>query len=183
MYVLQNLYLATTSSAGLCSLIGFDALATGLIQNWESKLIDRTLGKVKTELLERIQDPKVDTLPTSTPRASLDVNYSHQQHLSASAEPSELAALMKETIRWLLDIFRIDTIPFLEKCMGSDAQFLETAEGRALFLKIFQHGFKSFWDQVLQEMKVGRGRPLIGCTLIFYALLSNISHTWHLYCM
>lgn len=155
MYVLQNLYLATTSSTGLCNLIGFDALATGLIQNWESKLIDRTLGKVKTELLERIQDPKVDTVPTSTPRASLDVNYSHHQHLSTNPEPSELAALMKDTIRWLLDIFRMDTIPFLEKCMGSDAQFLETAEGRALFLKIFQDGFKSFWDQVLQEMKVG----------------------------
>lgn len=154
MYVLQNLYLATISSAGLCKLIGFDALATGLIQNWESKLIDRTLSEVKKELLERIQDPKVDTAPTSTPRASLDVSYSHQQHLSASPEPSELSTLMKETIRWLLDIFRMDTIPFLEKCMGSDAQFLETAEGRALFLKIFQDGFKSFWDQVLQEMKV-----------------------------
>ncbi|KAG0335644.1 Vacuolar protein sorting-associated protein 51 [Podila horticola] len=153
VYVLQNLYLATISSAGLCNLIGFDALATGLIQNWESKLIDRTLSEVKKELLERIQDPKVDIAPTSTPRASLDVNYSHQQHLSASPEPSELSTLMKETIRWLLDIFRMDTIPFLEKCMGSDAQFLETAEGRALFLKIFQDGFKSFWDQVLQEMK------------------------------
>ncbi|KAF9301891.1 Vacuolar protein sorting-associated protein 51 [Mortierella antarctica] len=153
VYVLQNLYLATISSAGLCNLIGFDALATGLIQNWESKLIDRTLSKVKKEFLEKIQDPKVETAPTSTPRASLDVNYSHQQHLSASPEPSELSTLMKETIRWLLHIFRQDTIPFLEKCMGSDAQFLETAEGRALFLKIFQDGFKSFWDQVLQEMK------------------------------
>ncbi|KAI9242799.1 MAG: hypothetical protein BYD32DRAFT_402612 [Podila humilis] len=153
VYVLQNLYMAMTSSTGLCNLIGFDALATGLIQNWESKLIDRTLGKVKTELLEKIQDPKVDTVPTSTPRASLDVNYSHQQHLSANPEPSELGALMKDTIRWLLDIFKMDTIPFLEKCMGSDAQFLETAEGRALFLKIFQDGFKLFWDQVLQEMK------------------------------
>lgn len=78
------------------------------------------------------------------------------------AEPSSTVAatpafswaiVLKETTVWLLDTIKVDTIPFLEKCMSSDAQFLETTEGRALFLKNFQDEFKTFWDWTLKEMQ------------------------------
>ncbi|KAG0336451.1 Vacuolar protein sorting-associated protein 51 [Podila humilis] len=183
VHVLQNLYLATLSSPGLCQMVGFDVLATKLTKNWETKLIDCSLAKTKVELMERIMDAKINSIPTTaSSRPSLDVNYSHQQHLTAaSPRPSssssrtttsipattssssssnasspssaELSMLINGTIQWLLNVIKTETIPFLETCMGSDAQFLETQEGRSQFLKIFQNGFKQFWDQILHEMK------------------------------
>ncbi|KAF9428628.1 Vacuolar protein sorting-associated protein 51 [Podila epigama] len=153
VHILQSLYSATLSSSSLCFLIGFDALAKRQIQQWESKLIGQTFGVIKTGLLERIQDPKVNDTALSTSGASLDASQSHQQHLSTGEERSELTMLTRDIMRWLVDIIRNDAIPFLESCMGSDAHFLETAEGRAQFLKIVQDGFKGFWDQVLHEMK------------------------------
>lgn len=127
MHVLQTLYLGTISSASLCQLVGFDALATGLIQNWESRLVERSLAKVKEGLLKRI--------------------------LGSGDKDGAWSVSIKETSQWLLDVFKMDTIPFLERCMSSEAQFMETKEGRALFLKNFQGGFKLFWDRVLQKMQ------------------------------
>ena len=127
MHVLQTLYLGTISSTSLCQLVGFDSLATGLIQNWESRLVERSLAKVKEGLLKRILGP--------------------------GDGDGAWSVSIKETAQWLLDVFKMDTVPFLERCMSSEAQFMETKEGRALFLNNFQDGFKLFWDQVLQEMQ------------------------------
>ncbi|GJJ77185.1 vacuolar protein sorting-associated protein 51 [Entomortierella parvispora] len=127
VHVLQTLYLGTISSTSLCQLSGFDSLATGLIQNWESRLVERSLAKVKDGLLKRILEP-----------GNGDGGWT---------------VSIRETAQWLLDVFKMDTVPFLERCMSSEAQFMETKEGRALFLKNFQDGFKLFWDQVLQEMQ------------------------------
>ncbi|KAF9081909.1 Vacuolar protein sorting-associated protein 51 [Mortierella sp. AD031] len=163
VHVLQNLYLGTKSSSGLCQLIGFDTLATGLIQNWETQLIERALAKVREGFMFRIvqqdvqlakQSPKSSTTPPTTGRSS-DVSS-----LSLAAEPTTStsavfgwATVLKETTLWLLDSFKVDTVPFLEKCMSSDAQFLETTEGRALFLRNFQDEFRAFWDRILKEMQ------------------------------
>jgi hypothetical protein len=129
-----------------------------LIQNWESQLIKRALGKVKEGLMSRIVQQDV-LLAQQSPRLNNnatagDVSLSLAEPLStASAPVFSWAIVLKETTLWLLDGFKVDTIPFLEKCMSSDAQFLETTEGRALFLKNFQDEFKTFWDLILKEMQ------------------------------
>ncbi|KAF9576992.1 Vacuolar protein sorting-associated protein 51 [Mortierella alpina] len=167
VHVLQNLYLGTTASTGLCQLVGFDALATGLIQNWETRLIEKALGKVREDLLTRIMEQGNPDITSSsshpnlrdTPGDTGDIDSASgglpERNHSSSSSPSAsgLTAVLKRTAEWLLDNFKTNTIPFLEKCMSSDAQFLETPEGRALFLKNFQDGFKSFWDQILKEMQ------------------------------
>ncbi|KAF8927352.1 Vacuolar protein sorting-associated protein 51 [Haplosporangium gracile] len=161
VHVLQNLYLGAKSSSGLCQLIGFDTLAAGLIQNWESQLIERVLGKAKEGLISRIVQQDLQLAQQSS---KLNSNSATTGDVSLSlAEPSSTAAatnpafswtiVLKETTLWLLDSFKVDTIPFLEKCMSSDAQFLETTEGRAIFLKNFQDEFKIFWDWILKEMQ------------------------------
>ncbi|KAG0055173.1 Vacuolar protein sorting-associated protein 51 [Linnemannia elongata] len=160
VHVLQNLYLATKSSSGLCQLVGFDTLATGLIQNWESQLIERALGKVKEGLMSRIvqqnlqlarQSPKSNN--SGTIMGDVSLSLAEPFSTAAATQGFSWAIALKETTVWLLDTFKVDTIPFLEKCMSSDAQFLETTEGRALFLKNFQDEFKTFWDWVLKEMQ------------------------------
>ncbi|KAG0278206.1 Vacuolar protein sorting-associated protein 51 [Linnemannia exigua] len=157
VHVLQNLYLGTKSSSGLCQLIGFDTLATGLIQNWESQLIERALGKVKQGLMSRIVQQNAQLAQQNSKSATTtgDVSLSLVEPISntASAPVFGWATVLKETTVWLLDSFKVDTVPFLEKCMSSDAQFLETTEGRALFLKNFQDEFKAFWDWILKEMQ------------------------------
>ncbi|KAF9196012.1 Vacuolar protein sorting-associated protein 51 [Haplosporangium sp. Z 11] len=147
VHVLQNLYLATVSSNGLCQLVGFDALATGLIQNWESRLIDLSLKRVKDGLMAKVVEQET-SLDQS--KNMLDIT------VSTPTEPNTAslsASVLKEMTQWLVDVFRKDTIPFLEKCLSSDAQFLETTEGRSLFLKNIQDGFRTFWDLVLEEMQ------------------------------
>ncbi|KAG0057585.1 Vacuolar protein sorting-associated protein 51 [Gryganskiella cystojenkinii] len=139
VHVLQTLYLGTISSTSLCQLVGFDSLAIGLIQNWEGRLVERSLANVKEGLLQRILG-KNETL-------------SEQQQGHGRVSGEAWSVPIKETTQWLLNAFKMDTVPFLERCMSSDAQFMETKEGRALFLKNFQDGFKIFWDQVLQEMQ------------------------------
>ncbi|KAF9157095.1 Vacuolar protein sorting-associated protein 51 [Linnemannia schmuckeri] len=136
VHVLQNLYLGTKSSSGLCQLIGFDTLATGLIQNWESQLIERVLGKAKEGLMSRIvqqdlqlaqQSSKLNNNSTTTDDVSL--SPAELSSTAAAINPAfSWAIVLKETTLWLLDSFKVDTIPFLEKCMSSDAQFLETTE-------------------------------------------------------
>ncbi|KAF9950929.1 Vacuolar protein sorting-associated protein 51 [Mortierella alpina] len=166
VHVLQNLYLGTTASAGLCQLVGFDALATGLIQNWETRLIEKALGKVKEDLLTRIMEqgnpditssgsPNLSGIRGDTGDMDMAAEGASDRKNSSSTPPPRpgLTAMLKRTAEWLLDIFKMDTIPFLEKCMSSDAQFLETPEGRALFLRNFQDGFRAFWDQILKEMQ------------------------------
>ncbi|KAK3847519.1 MAG: hypothetical protein J3R72DRAFT_431592 [Linnemannia gamsii] len=162
VHVLQNLYLGTKSSSGLCQLIGFDTLATGLIQNWESQLIERALGKVKQGLMSKIiqqnsqlaqQSFKSSTATTTTTAGDVSLSLAEPISNTASAPVFGWATVLKETTVWLLDSFKVDTVPFLEKCMSSDAQFLETTEGRALFLKNFQDEFKAFWDWILKEMQ------------------------------
>ncbi|KAI1316030.1 Vacuolar protein sorting-associated protein 51 [Mortierella claussenii] len=172
VHVLQNLYLATLSSTGLCQLVGFDALATGLIQNWETQLIQRALNKVKVGLMTRIAQQDIDLaqrpkesathdhlLDATTPEdssviASAGSKSNSPAHVGVPA--SGLDVVLKETTLWLQDIFKTDAIPFLEKCMSSDAQFLETKEGRSQFLKNFQDSFKEFWGQILREMQQQR---------------------------
>ncbi|KAF9279981.1 hypothetical protein BGZ68_007570 [Mortierella alpina] len=166
VHVLQNLYLGTATSNGLCQLVGFDALATGLIQNWETRLIEKALGKVKEDLLTRIMEQgNPDITSSSSPNLKNSVGDAgdidttagglpeRSNSSSTPPPPSGLTAVLKRTAEWLLDNFKTNTIPFLEKCMSSDAQFLETPEGRALFLRNFQDGFKTFWDQILKEMQ------------------------------
>ncbi|KAF9906433.1 Vacuolar protein sorting-associated protein 51 [Linnemannia zychae] len=155
VHVLQNLYLGTKSSSGLRQLIGFDTLATGLIQKWESQLIERALGKVKEGLMSRIVQQNTQLAQHSSKSAitSGDVSLSLAESNANIASVFGWAAVLKETTIWLLDSFKVDTIPFLEKCMSSDAQFLETTEGRALFLRNFQDEFKVFWDWILKEMQ------------------------------
>ncbi|KAG0199539.1 Vacuolar protein sorting-associated protein 51 [Mortierella sp. GBA30] len=162
IHVLQNLYLGTTASSGLCQLVGFDALTRGLIKNWETRLIDKALCKVKEGLLTRIMEqdhPDLDVNSNNVLNVHDDdliaatIGNSVESSSTTSPPPSGLTAVLGQTTQWLLDIIRMDTIPFLERCMSSDAQFLETTEGRASFLKIFQDGFKLFWDQVLKEMQ------------------------------
>ncbi|KAF9981979.1 hypothetical protein BGZ75_006675 [Mortierella antarctica] len=164
VHVLQGLYLGTTTSTGLCQLVGFDALATGLIQNWETRLIEKALGKVREDLLTRIMEqghPDITSSSSNSLGDTGDIDTAagglpERNNNSSSTPPppaSGLTAVLKKTAEWLLDIFKMNTIPFLEKCMSSDAQFLETPEGRALFLRNFQDGFKAFWDQILNEMQ------------------------------
>ncbi|CAO3567492.1 unnamed protein product [Mortierella alpina] len=168
VHVLQNLYLGTIASTGLCQLVGFDALATGLIQNWETRLIEKALGKVREDLLTRIMEqgnPDLDSSSSPNRATSLrdagdmgtaagEGGQPMRNHSSSTPPPpSGLTAVLRKTAEWLLDNFKTNTIPFLEKCMSSDAQFLETPEGRSLFLRNFQDGFKAFWDQILQEMQ------------------------------
>ncbi|KAF9967393.1 hypothetical protein BGZ70_009716 [Mortierella alpina] len=157
VHVLQNLYLGTTTSTGLCQLLGFDGLATGLIQNWETRLIEKALGKVKVDLLTRIMEqgnPDITSSSSDMGTAAGEGGQLERNHSSSTPPPpSGLTAVLRKTADWLLDNFKTNTIPFLEKCMSSDAQFLETPEGRALFLRNFQDGFKAFWDQILQEMQ------------------------------
>ncbi|KAG0291812.1 Vacuolar protein sorting-associated protein 51 [Linnemannia gamsii] len=158
VHVLQNLYLGTKSSTGLCQLIGFDTLATGLIQNWEIQLIERALGKVKERLMSRIVQQDIQLAQQSSRlnnnATAGDVSLSLAESFSTAATPTfSWAIVLKETTLWLLESFKVDTIPFLEKCMSSDAQFLETREGRALFLKNFQDEFKAFWEWILKEMQ------------------------------
>ncbi|KAF8926102.1 hypothetical protein EDD21DRAFT_235715 [Dissophora ornata] len=165
VHILQNLYLGTLASGGLRQLVGFDALATGLIQNWETKLIHRALGKVKEGLMARItkQDITLAQKNKSNDKERDDVlnttlgdpNASTATMTASSSSGS--TTVLKETTLWLQNVFKMDTVPFLEKCMSSDAQFLETTEGRALFLKNFQGSFKGFWDEVLQEMQKETG--------------------------
>ncbi|KAF9123500.1 Vacuolar protein sorting-associated protein 51 [Mortierella sp. 14UC] len=156
VHVLQNLYLGTKSSSGLRQLIGFDTLATGLIQNWESQLVERALGKVKEGLMSRIvqQNTQLALQSSKSAITSGDVPLSLVESNANTAAPVfGWATILKETTIWLLDSFKVDTVPFLEKCMSSDAHFLETTEGRALFLKNFQDEFRAFWDWILKEMQ------------------------------
>ncbi|KAF9348493.1 Vacuolar protein sorting-associated protein 51 [Mortierella sp. AD094] len=149
VHILQNLYLGTIASNGLRQLVGFDALAIGLIQNWETQLIQRALGKVKEGLMDRIAKQNIKLAKSKDHNdETLDV---------ALGEPNSNTAAFNETTLWLQDVFKMDTIPFLEKCMSSDAQFLETTEGRTLFLKNFQNNFKAFWDEALKEMRQRSG--------------------------
>ncbi|KAF9897634.1 Vacuolar protein sorting-associated protein 51, partial [Lobosporangium transversale] len=172
IHVLQNLYSASLSSNGLCNMIGFDTLASGLIQDWETKLIRQALGKIKDELMTRIsiQDltgrvrsqqqenlldtPSGDLSSTVKNITSTSPTITAATTTTTATKNTSLASVLKETTQWLHDVFKNDTIPFLENCMSSDAQFLETKEGRASFLKNFQDSFKeSFWEQVLKEMQ------------------------------
>ncbi|KAF8960851.1 Vacuolar protein sorting-associated protein 51, partial [Entomortierella lignicola] len=157
VHILQNLYLGTIASTGLCQLVGFDALATGLIQNWETQLIQRALGKIKEELLNRIANQDIELVKSKDHN---DYNNTHDELDSNNNNmdvDSGLTTTFKETTLWIQDVFKMDTIPFLEKCMSSDAQFLETTEGRSLFLKNFQDNFKGFWDGMLKEMQQKSG--------------------------
>ncbi|KAF9111360.1 Vacuolar protein sorting-associated protein 51 [Mortierella sp. AM989] len=159
VHILQNLYLGTIASNGLRQLVGFDALATGLIQNWETQLIQRALGKVKEGLLDRIAEQDIELVKNKDHSGdTLDATLGEPN--SNTAVASGLTAAFKETTLWLQDVFKMDTIPFLEKCMSSDAQFLETAEGRTLFLQNFQSNFRAFWDEVLKEMQGRSGASL-----------------------
>ncbi|KAF9159746.1 Vacuolar protein sorting-associated protein 51 [Mortierella sp. AD010] len=158
VHVLQNLYLGTIASNGLCQLVGFDALATGLIQNWETQLIHRALGKVKEGLMDRIAKQDIElTKSKGHNNETLDVALGESDNDTATAAASGLTTAFNETTLWLQDVFKLDTIPFLEKCMSSDAQFLETKEGRTLFLQNFQNNFKAFWDEALKEMRQRSG--------------------------
>ncbi|KAG0010927.1 Vacuolar protein sorting-associated protein 51, partial [Entomortierella chlamydospora] len=157
VHVLQNLYLGTIASSGLCQLVGFDALATGLIQNWETQLIHRALGKIKEGLMDRIAKQNMElTKSKGHNNEALDVTLGEPNSDTAAAA-SGLTTAFNETTLWLQDAFKLDTIPFLEKCMSSDAQFLETKEGRTLFLQNFQNNFKAFWDEALKEMRQRSG--------------------------
>ncbi|KAG0366467.1 Vacuolar protein sorting-associated protein 51 [Gamsiella multidivaricata] len=155
VHVLQNLYLSTLSSSGLRQLVKFDTLTTGLIQNWEAQLIHRALSKVKEGLMERITKQDTELAKNKAHDDLLDTTLGEPTAAAAAAAVTnpDLSAVLKETMLWVQDVFKMNTIPFLEKCMGSDAQFLETKEGRAQFLKNFQDAFKQFWDEVLTEMQ------------------------------
>ncbi|KAF9980370.1 Vacuolar protein sorting-associated protein 51 [Modicella reniformis] len=162
VHVLQSLYLATLSCNGLCQLIGFDSLAMGLIQNWEMHLIRRVLNTVKENFMSRIvkQDGELVKKTKEEEKkaaAAAASNTVPEQEEEEEETSGGLISILKETTVWLHEeAFKKDTIPFLEKCiMTSDetAQFLETTEGRKLFLKNFQEGFKIFWDEVLKEMQ------------------------------
>ncbi|KAF9582885.1 Vacuolar protein sorting-associated protein 51, partial [Lunasporangiospora selenospora] len=147
VHVLQSLHLGTLANPGLCQMVRFDTLVTGLNQNWENRLIERALTVIKEGLLDRIREQDM----------SLGQKiHSAENTLSASMyEPSGPGSphIMKDTIIWLKDVFKLETVTFLEKCLSSDAQFLDTKEGRKLFLKNIQTGFRMFWDQFLTEVK------------------------------
>ncbi|KAF9433776.1 Vacuolar protein sorting-associated protein 51 [Entomortierella beljakovae] len=149
IHILQNLYLGTSVSSGLCQLIGFDVLVTGLIQNWETQLIRQALGSAKKGLLEKIATKDVELVKKKDDTGdNLDATIGEANTTSNSGPASTL----KEITIWLKDAFKADTIPFLEKCMSSDAHFLETKDGRALFLQNLQDNFKDFWGETLKEM-------------------------------
>lgn len=121
-------------------------------------MIERALGKVKERLMSRIIQQDVQLAQQSSRlnnnATAGDVSLALTEPLPTSATPIfSWAIVLKETTLWLLESFKVDTIPFLEKCMSSDAQFLETKEGRALFLKNFQDEFKTFWEWILKEMQ------------------------------
>lgn len=97
------------------------------------------------------QSPKSNN--SGTIMGDVSLSLAEPFSTAAATQGFSWAIALKETTVWLLDTFKVDTIPFLEKCMSSDAQFLETTEGRALFLKNFQDEFKTFWDWVLKEMQ------------------------------
>ncbi|KAF9361871.1 Vacuolar protein sorting-associated protein 51 [Mortierella sp. NVP85] len=152
-------YLDTVGSFLDYPLVGFDAQVAGLIQKWETQLIRRALGTIKEKFMERTlkRDDKLLNTNEEPDERLLD---SIQEHTSGATaidtpqdESSGLAVILKETTGWIHEILKTDTIPFMEKYINSDAQFLEAMEGRKLFLKNFQDGFKTFWDEVLKAMQ------------------------------
>ncbi|KAG0220752.1 hypothetical protein B0O80DRAFT_462001 [Mortierella sp. GBAus27b] len=164
VHVLQSVYLATLSCHGLCQLVGFDTLVAGVIQNWETQLIRRALDSAKLQFMDRMtkQDDRLlrtkeedehERLLNATLGGGTTTTIAHHGSSSPATEGVAMAQILKETTGWLHDMFKKETIPFLEKCTSTDAQFLDSKEGRKLFLKNFQAGLKAFWDDVLKQMQ------------------------------
>ncbi|KAG0299546.1 Vacuolar protein sorting-associated protein 51, partial [Dissophora globulifera] len=177
VHVLQNLYLGTLASPGLRQMIGFDALATGLIQNWETQLIHRALGKFEKGLMSRISKQDAELGQNGSNKEHEDTLNSTLGESNAPGASSSLSAVLKETISWLQDVFKNDIVPFLEKCMSSDAQFLETTEGRAQFLRNFQDSFKTFWEDMLKEMQRQSGATYLSSSATGSATATTTSNS------
>ncbi|KAG0251708.1 Vacuolar protein sorting-associated protein 51 [Actinomortierella ambigua] len=175
IHVLKSLQAAAKSCKALCQLMGFDGLATGLVQDWESQLVERVLVTIKTELLSRISKQDKETQAawggvtssssssssSSSPTTSTSSSKVQQQQGSnggllapgSVARQPTLGRFIQDTKQWLVDTLCSESFPFVESYMTNDVQFMSTKAEQSQFLKTFQSGFKGFWDQVLQSMQ------------------------------
>ncbi|KAG0240166.1 Vacuolar protein sorting-associated protein 51 [Actinomortierella wolfii] len=155
IHVLKSLQTAAQSSKALCQLVGFDTLATGVVKNWESQLVDRVLVMIKTELMSRVSEQDKET-QAAWGWGQSKTQESSDGYLAAPAMPARQATLgrfIQDTKQWFINTLCNESFPFVESCMTTDAQFLGTKAEQTLFLKNFKEGFRGFWVQILQNMQ------------------------------